>query len=231
MNLIYPDAGLKKFAHLKGVELGEMTLLHEDNVHFNLIIDQKSDLAVLGSLSCRFNVGPIYKTNHVADSKYESIEKENDEKKVETVAELKKQLKKCENEKKAFKDQYLKCETELRRKTEEAEKLKIEVKDLEQLNALNDQLKDIEKTTSKKSSNEEETITDNDTHDLNRYDSAWKSGLKKRIHKNNAKNSSANAERVFEIEYNCKKCDFQGTSDLQLNKHINLKHAMQTDKT
>ena len=47
--------------------LDVMTLLHENDQHFNLVIDKKSDLAVLGSLSFRFNVGPILDTmNDVA---------------------------------------------------------------------------------------------------------------------------------------------------------------------
>ena len=77
VNWITPDVGLKKFAQLKGVELGVMTLLHEDNIHFNLVIDKKSDLAILGSLSYRFNVGPTNKTNNKADSEGNPNEKED----------------------------------------------------------------------------------------------------------------------------------------------------------
>ena len=59
VTLIYPDVSLEQFAELKKVELGEMTLLHEDNSHFNLVINKNSDLACLGSLSFRFNIGPF----------------------------------------------------------------------------------------------------------------------------------------------------------------------------
>ena len=59
VNWIYPDVDLKKFAVLQNVELEDMTLLHENDVHFNLIISRDSDLVKLGSLSYRFNIGPL----------------------------------------------------------------------------------------------------------------------------------------------------------------------------
>ena len=36
-----------------------MVLKHEDELHYNLIVSKGSDLAQSGSLSYRFNVGPI----------------------------------------------------------------------------------------------------------------------------------------------------------------------------
>ena len=53
----YPDSSVEQFAELKQVELGEMTLLNEENSHFNL--NKNSDMACLGSLSFRFNIGPF----------------------------------------------------------------------------------------------------------------------------------------------------------------------------
>ena len=63
VNWIYPDKGLKKYAELKDVELNDMVVLHEDDVHFNLIISKNSDLAIKGSLSYRFNIGPTLTKN------------------------------------------------------------------------------------------------------------------------------------------------------------------------
>ena len=54
--------------------------------------------------------------------------------------------------------------------------------------------------------------------------------MNKRNSKNSANNIKTN-KRVFEVEYNCKECDFQGTSEMLLNKHINLKHRIPTAKT
>ena len=58
---IVPDPKLKEFAELQNVPIDDMILLHEDDLHFNLVVDKDSDLAMLGSLSYRFNVGPIMK--------------------------------------------------------------------------------------------------------------------------------------------------------------------------
>ena len=92
--------------------------------------------------------------------------------------------KRCENEKKVIKDQYIKCETELRKRTEEIVKLKIEVKDLKQLHSLGDKLKDVEDLASKKQSYEEENIPERNVQDSNSNDSVWKSGIKRRFSKN-----------------------------------------------
>ena len=56
---IYADKNMEKFAELKNVSQDNMVLLHEDELHYNLIVSKDSDLAKFGSLSCRFNVGPI----------------------------------------------------------------------------------------------------------------------------------------------------------------------------
>ena len=55
VNWIYPDQGMKKFAELKDIDIGEMVLFHENECHFNLIVSKQCDLAVNGSLSYRFN--------------------------------------------------------------------------------------------------------------------------------------------------------------------------------
>ena len=45
-----------------------MVLLHEDDLHFNLIISKHSDLAKFGSLSYRFNFGSaINKKQDIVD--------------------------------------------------------------------------------------------------------------------------------------------------------------------
>ena len=84
-----------------------MTLLHENDVHFNLVVSRDSDLVKLGSLSYRFNIGPL------AKEKYNLYE--NSENKSELI-DVKKELKKCIERKKYNEKEYLDCETELRRK-------------------------------------------------------------------------------------------------------------------
>ena len=58
VNWISPDEKMAEYAELKNVELGEMVLLHENDTHFDLIVSKDSDLAIVGSLSNRFHVGP-----------------------------------------------------------------------------------------------------------------------------------------------------------------------------
>ena len=66
-----------------------MTILHEDDCHFNLIIDKKSYLAKLGSLSFRFNVGPTDGDTAVAELKEQEEEFDSGE------LDLKNKLKDC----------------------------------------------------------------------------------------------------------------------------------------
>ena len=64
VNWIFPDEGLKAFSDFTGTKINDMTLLHENDNHFNLVISENSDLAKLGSLSYRHNVGPMLKRNN-----------------------------------------------------------------------------------------------------------------------------------------------------------------------
>ena len=144
---IYPHADMKTFAELKNVELDDMTLLHENDNHFNLVVSQHSDLAVLGSLSYRFNVGPVLENEGNRIEKLTSFETE---KKVEEEIELiavKKEHMKCKKNENLIKKEYFKCERELKINTEEVEKLKTEIKDLKEITSLSKGLKEVIKTT------------------------------------------------------------------------------------
>ena len=59
VNLIHPDKAMEAFAELKDVDIDEMVLFHQDDCHFNLVVNEESDLALKGSISQRFNVGPF----------------------------------------------------------------------------------------------------------------------------------------------------------------------------
>ena len=63
VNWIFPEESLKVFSDFTKADINDMTLLHENDIHFNLVISKNSDLAKLGSLSYRFNVGPLLKRN------------------------------------------------------------------------------------------------------------------------------------------------------------------------
>ena len=50
-NWIYPDPELKQYSELQNVEIDDLILFNENNVHFNLVVNKDSDLAQLGILS------------------------------------------------------------------------------------------------------------------------------------------------------------------------------------
>ena len=58
-NWIYPDEKMREFAELHNGLEDHMTLLHEDNCHFNLVIPKDHDLVVSGSLSQRLHEIPL----------------------------------------------------------------------------------------------------------------------------------------------------------------------------
>lgn len=223
VNWIYPDLDLKTFAELKNVELNDMVLLHANESHFNLVVSKNSDLAVLGSLSFRFNVGPIIaaRVDHSKENKEEgSITNEeaaNDIELKDVLKEVKKALQKSKERNSIIEEQYIQCEKELRKKTEEAEMLRSELKDLKQFIQLEQGLKQTQSDSSKDDNVGEKSVR------FNNIDQ--RSNLPKK--KTHADVHPMYIEEDADQEYNCEECAFQGTSETVLNKHIQLKHRLQ----
>ena len=198
VNWIFPDESLKVFSEFTKVEMNDMTLLHENDMHFNLVISKNSDLAKLGSLSYRYNVGPLLKRNEEEKDKKEKEDnvKDKDTEIVEKsqlnkdIKDLKTKLELSEEKRKELLEKYLKFE---KKYTEDTEKLKTEIKDLTEMLKLNGKMDD--KTTKKS----EETYAD---------------VVKK----------SSIIEKGEEKEFNCMECCFQGTEKSELSRHIYLKH-------
>ena len=202
-------------------------------------MSKDSDLATLGSLSFRSNIGPLMEgsgkvVSGVPDEKHSEAIKVNsvvdsDSKEAE-IKDLKGELKKVKESKKILETEYLKCESELKYKTEEVEKLKIEVKDLKVLIELEQKIKDInvddETTNIKENSPKEKDKTHGRWHaggieykctkcsftGTNRVD------LRKHIQEEHP---------VFEEQFNCSDCFYQGTCSDELEKHISNKHSTQ----
>ena len=65
---IYLKAELKKFAELSDFDINDMVLFHENDYHFNLVVNKDSDLASLGSLSYRYNFGPLLVNTDESDN-------------------------------------------------------------------------------------------------------------------------------------------------------------------
>ena len=78
-NWIYPDKDLKEFAELKDVKIDDMIIIHQNDVHFDLVVDKNSDLATMGSLSYRLNIPPFVEEKFKNKDSVNSVEKEFDE--------------------------------------------------------------------------------------------------------------------------------------------------------
>ena len=48
VNWIYPDQEMKKYSEFDKVEMNDMTLLHQDDCHFNLVISKKLRFSKVG---------------------------------------------------------------------------------------------------------------------------------------------------------------------------------------
>ena len=141
---------------------------------------------------------------------------------------LKKELKRCKESKSRIEKEYVECERELRNKTEEVEKLKVENKDLKQIISLKEDIELVEQ-------NHASDIDNSDVNDAN----SWKTIIDSKKRKEDVQmncckcdfksNNKLSLKKHMndlhpEKQFNCDQCDFQATAQLQLNKHINLKH-------
>ena len=214
VNWIYPDEEMKEFAELKDVKIDDIVLLHENDAHFNLIITEDNELATTGSLSFMTNIGSFLKTREqgennengktfadVVVSGLKAPENSKDE-----IDRIKEALKKSNDRNKALEKQYEECETALRRSIEESEKLKSELKDLKLLMKIEKE----HKSTPSRTPQEEIKFP--------------------KLGKEKPSESSKDnflEEADTEEEFNCLECDYQGTEQSQLNKHIQFKHRIQ----
>ena len=222
VNWIHPDPELKEFAELKDIEIDDLVLLHQNDTHFNLIVSKESDLAMYGSLSYRFNVGPIMEDLNKPEEDVEKDSNDDIENASEesTLVNIKKQLKECQKVKQMIESEYYKCQKELNSKTEECEKLKIEVKDLKQIIEL-------EEKTGEKSETEKEAeaeTNDNENPWIIKDKSKTAGNRNKRAAYDNREPTVSSDE-----QFNCNDCDFQGTTGMQLKKHFMLKHTVKSD--
>ena len=130
--------------------------------------------------------------------------------------------------------EYFNCEKELRNKTEEVEKLKVELKDIKEILKLKDKLKDTgleepfmgnesksrgyqEKGFSSKKLNRQKDIRER--FNCEECDFHFESKMHLDMHI--SRNHSVKDKKE---QYNCTKCAFIGTTKIQLNNHTKLKH-------
>ena len=169
INWIYPEEILKEFAELQDVDISEIVLLHENDSHFNLVINKQSDLALFGSLSHRFKDMSTVNEKEIKNNGNDATQDNKS-----TILDLQKDLKKCKESKLQTEKQYIQCEKELRLKTEEVEILKVELKDIKEILKLKEKIEERGldelddgnswKTNTKKKSNQKKTSR-TDSHD------------------------------------------------------------------
>ena len=181
VNWIYPDEKLAEHAELKNVDLGTLVLVHTDDYHFDLVVSKDSIIAQPDSGDLKDNVF--------------TTEEENKDKEIKR---LKKRNQLLESE-------YNLCENELRKKTEETEKLKSEVANLTKMLTV---LKEAQEVSEQK-----ENIA--------------KVMIEKSVAQHR-KNDEDTDEILLAEEFNCDNCDFQGMSDPELKNHMTVKHSMET---
>ena len=143
INWIYPNKEMNRFAELQDVDIEEMVLFHEYDQHFDLVVSGTGDLARYDNLSDRI-------IDEVQDENKDGIKKED----------LLKEIENLKNRSKVYEKQYIECEKALRKKTEEAERLKSELHDIKLKMSLENELKD---------NNDEEIDTSVDSFDIVRF--------------------------------------------------------------
>ena len=213
VNWIHPDEEMKEFSELKNVEIDDIVLLHENDIHYNLIIAGESDLAKIGSLSFMTNMAPIANTdeqesgikNKKSFANVVAKGSKPEEHPKDELEKIKKALELSNKRNKSLEKQYDDCELALRKITEEYEKQKSELKDLRKMLKIEKEIGE----TSRKDPQE-------DTNSQNIGNTESESSFQENI-----------LEEVnIEGEFNCLECAFQGTLQSQLDKHIQIKHRI-----
>ena len=238
VNWIVPDEEMKEYAELQNVDLGEMVLIHENDSHFNLIVSEDSELATIGSLSYRANIGPLTDANKKQENK--EIDKDSKDADLDKdINGIKTELKKTKERNKYIENEYRKCKEELKSKTEEIEKLKIEVKDLKlvmklgiknQMNDVSMEIinKDNECDFSQKSKHGVKTHsqtkhTDKHVFECEFCKESCETNEKLSLHITNEHSSHLDEQ---EKEYNCNDCSFQTTDQRHFRNHFELVHTL-----
>ena len=196
---------MKEFAELD-VEMEDLVLLHEDDIHFNLIISKDSDLVKYGSLSKRLNCD---ENSDDSDGDFEKDELELITVKNE-VKRYKTELEKTKIMKSKVEKEYQECKAELYRKTEEVEKLKVEVDDLRTIVKLRNELS---KDKHDDSVMEVDEVVENPVSKATVLESMTKSGYE-------GKNIQNESMRM----YPCAKCNFKAISGSLLARHMQTIH-------
>ena len=220
---IDPEVSMRQFAEIESGNIEEITLINENDDHFDLITSKECDLVKYGNLSKRYRINQWIKSiSEVAEN-------------TEDVEKMKTEYVKCKESIKQLEAKYLECEKEVRKKTEENEKIVLELQEIKQLLKLKDEetvSKQIDSADSEDHSRQSShlvEVQDKTRVRLIKCDKCNKDGIRENEIANHICKQHEE-DKKCEEEFNCIDCDFQGNSSPQLSKHIRLKHTL-TKKT
>ena len=114
VNWIFPDESMKEYAELKNVELEDIVLFHENDLHFNLIVSEQSELATLGSLSFRSKMGPFVDEKKDVNDITDSMKTPKGGNNTIETRKVEQELRKMKESYKKSESEYLECENELK---------------------------------------------------------------------------------------------------------------------
>ena len=210
VNWIFPDKNMSEVAELQDVQINDMVLLHEVDNHFDLIVAGDSQLVKYGYMSGR--------NDKIVEKEPEDEEVEIVEKKqldgVKDISELQKEIEHLKKKNELFQKQYIECEKELRRKTEEAERLKSELKDMRVKESLENEIKATEDDLHKSINVEDQ----GDEVEFNCNDCPYQGNTKESLHKHIRLTHTMD-------RYKCIECDYQGEGAKDLYNHMKEEHT------
>ena len=191
----------------------------------------------------RTNIGPFMNNDKKEPLKIKEKEqnKESNEDSMKNENKLlKDELKRLTEKIRFIEDDYIKCENELKQKTEEVEKLRIQLKSQEKIIILNEK---VEKTTDTTGSpqlyqgcNKSELLATSENHfkehsrrkhtldDSCTCDDCRLRGIKKSVPKEHIQSM-----HTGDKENSCYKCDYQGKDEGDLNYHLTHKHETEEE--
>ena len=225
-NWIYPDKNLEKDAEIRNVDIQDMILLHTNDVHFDLIVPKESKLATVGSLSYRNNIGPMLVDETPVDNLVKETEEDEKEKETVDITVLLDKIEKYKESKARLEKQYEDCEKELRVKTEELEKLKIENRDLKQIVDLGKKIGYNSNCCDSEAKSEQSFKKHMENLNIEKQNNCEISGNVAPARKqfNKPENINHNLNKSHDKDYNCSNCEFNTKLEESFKKHIENVH-------
>ena len=196
------------------METPDIFLMHEDEVHFNLLIPKRSTLAMQGRVITKDENREFAKDQSTKEVNKGTKAQETDG---EKIIKLKKILKSKDSDIKLLKNDNIKAQKEMYKMETEMQKMRIQLKTLSQYKEL---IEAKESLTKENESSEETQFSDKnyDEVDLDELDS------ENVLYSNKVKGFQRDGpqNKVLENKFHCIDCSFVANSKEKVEKHIKL---------